>query len=79
MRVCGRCPQRGSGQAPAYFLLEFTVTVFRFDKVVLTPEIVREEVRDFIADIHALMQPMPMGFSPEFSRAMAVRGWIAMI
>ncbi len=56
------------------------MTAFRFDKVVLPPEveIVREEVRDFLADNRTLMQPMPMGFSPEFSRAMAAQGWIAM-
>ena len=56
------------------------MTAFRFDRVTLPPQVeaVRDEVRDFIAANQSLMQPMPMGFSPEFSRAMAAKGWIAM-
>jgi alkylation response protein AidB-like acyl-CoA dehydrogenase len=57
-----------------------TVQAFRFDPVRLPPEtdLLREEVRDFIADNRTLMQPMPMGYSPEFSEKMARKGWVAM-
>jgi alkylation response protein AidB-like acyl-CoA dehydrogenase len=57
-----------------------SVQAFRFDPVRLPPvaATLREEVRDFVADNRALMQPLPMGFNPEFSRKMAGRGWIAM-
>ncbi len=57
-----------------------TVQAFRFDPVRLPPqaELLREEVRDFIADHRDLMQPMPMGYSPEFSEKMAQKGWVAM-
>ncbi len=57
-----------------------TVQAFRFDPVRLPPqaELLREEVRDFIADNRDLMQPLPMGYSPEFSRKMAQKGWVAM-
>ena len=57
-----------------------TVQPFRFDPVHLPPstDMLREEVRDFIADNRDLMQPMPMGYSPEFSRKMAQNGWVAM-
>lgn len=57
-----------------------TVQAFRFDPVRLPPQagLLREEVRDFIADNRSLMQPMPMGYSPEFSEKMAQQGWVAM-
>jgi alkylation response protein AidB-like acyl-CoA dehydrogenase len=56
------------------------VQAFRFDPVHLPPaaETLRHEVRDFIAANRDLMQPLPMGYSPEFSRKMAGRGWVAM-
>lgn len=56
------------------------VQPFRFDPVRLPPqaELLRAEVRDFIADNRDLMQPMPMGYSPEFSEKMAQKGWVAM-
>ena len=54
--------------------------VVRYDPVQLPPatERLREEVRDFIADHRNLMQKLPMGYSPEFSRKMAQKGWVAM-
>ena len=57
-----------------------TVQAFRFDPVRLPPEaeLLREEVRDFVADHRDLMQPLPMGYSPEFSEKMAQKGWVAM-
>ena len=56
------------------------VQAFRFDPVRLPPEAdrLREEVRDFVADNRDLMQPLPMGYSPEFSERMAQKGWVAM-
>ena len=56
------------------------VQAFRFDPVRLPPEAdrLREEVRDFVADHRDLMQPLPMGYSPEFSEKMAQKGWVAM-
>ena len=56
------------------------VQAFRYDPVQLPPatERLREEVRDFIADNRNLMQKLPMGYSPEFSRKMAQKGWVAM-
>src|ERR1700712_4541645 len=56
------------------------VQAFRFEPVPLPPaaETLRHEVRSFIAANQELMQPMPMGYSPEFSRKMAEQGWVAM-
>jgi alkylation response protein AidB-like acyl-CoA dehydrogenase len=53
---------------------------FRFDP----PEFpdaahqLRREVRDFLDENKALMRPMPNGWSPEFSRKVAERGWLGM-
>lgn len=56
------------------------VQAFRFDPVHLPPaaEVLRQEVRGFIAANQTLMQPLPMGYSPEFSRKMAEQGWVGM-
>jgi alkylation response protein AidB-like acyl-CoA dehydrogenase len=53
---------------------------FRFDP----PEFpdaahqLRREVRDFLDENKALMRPMPNGWSPEFSRKVAERGWLGL-
>ncbi|HST74664.1 MAG TPA: acyl-CoA dehydrogenase family protein [Acetobacteraceae bacterium] len=53
---------------------------FRFDP----PEFpdaahqLRREVRNFLDENRSLMRPMPNGWSPEFSRKVAERGWLGM-
>src|ERR1700712_1518416 len=56
------------------------VQAFRFDPVHLPPaaETLRQEARSFIAANQQLLQPVPMAYSPEFSRKMAQQGWVAM-